>query len=200
MVSCVSRGRHAEDVAHLPASGIAPVIAATRTSQTSDLRLSERHLVIDLNDFDEAHPGAWDGTCDDWSRASGSQEDKTAPAKDSAAMQSLERCGLPQGIVLSRQRAVAVACLRASRRPSLHKTAANIRCAMRSRSLSGGAVAHERPRAATLHEEAERQALYLNERRDHRAPKAEADGMAAALDEYLNTLSRSGAECWAGYT
>ena len=50
-----------EDIAHLPATGITPVICGDAHVGNFGFYASpERHLVIDLNDFDEAHPGAWE--------------------------------------------------------------------------------------------------------------------------------------------
>jgi uncharacterized protein (DUF2252 family) len=51
----------AEDLAHLPATGIRPVICGDAHVGNFGFYASpERDLVIDLNDFDEAHPGAWE--------------------------------------------------------------------------------------------------------------------------------------------
>ena len=51
----------AEDVARLPATGITPVICGDAHLGNFGFYASpERNLVIDLNDFDEAHPGAWE--------------------------------------------------------------------------------------------------------------------------------------------
>src|SRR6478672_3679554 len=51
----------AEDVAHLPATGITPVICGDSHLGNFGFYASpERDLVIDLNDFDEAHPGGWE--------------------------------------------------------------------------------------------------------------------------------------------
>ena len=51
----------AEDVARLPATGITPVICGDAHLGNFGFYASpERDLVIDLNDFDEAHPGAWE--------------------------------------------------------------------------------------------------------------------------------------------
>jgi uncharacterized protein (DUF2252 family) len=51
----------AEDVAHLPATGITPVVCGDSHLGNFGFYASpERDLVIDLNDFDEAHPGAWE--------------------------------------------------------------------------------------------------------------------------------------------
>ncbi len=51
----------AEDVAGLPATGINPVICGDSHLGNFGFYASpERDLVIDLNDFDEAHPGGWE--------------------------------------------------------------------------------------------------------------------------------------------
>ncbi|SFK52058.1 DUF2252 domain-containing protein [Geodermatophilus ruber] len=52
---------HAEDFARLPATGITPVICGDAHLGNFGFYASpERDLVFDLNDFDEAHPGAWE--------------------------------------------------------------------------------------------------------------------------------------------
>ena len=51
----------AEDVARLPATGITPVICGDAHLGNFGFYASpEGELVLDLNDFDEAHPGAWE--------------------------------------------------------------------------------------------------------------------------------------------
>ena len=51
----------AEDVAKLPSTGITPVICGDSHLGNFGFYASpERDLVIDLNDFDEAHPGGWE--------------------------------------------------------------------------------------------------------------------------------------------
>lgn len=51
----------AEDLAHLPATGIQPVICGDAHFGNFGFYASpERDLVLDLNDFDEAHPGGWE--------------------------------------------------------------------------------------------------------------------------------------------
>jgi uncharacterized protein (DUF2252 family) len=51
----------AADFAHLPATGIRPVICGDAHLGNFGFYASpERDLVFDLNDFDEAHPGAWE--------------------------------------------------------------------------------------------------------------------------------------------
>ncbi len=51
----------ADDVARLPATGITPVVCGDSHLGNFGFYASpERDLVIDLNDFDEAHPGGWE--------------------------------------------------------------------------------------------------------------------------------------------
>src|SRR5438445_10305706 len=51
----------AADAARLPSTGITPVICGDAHLGNFGFYASpERDLVIDLNDFDEAHPGAWE--------------------------------------------------------------------------------------------------------------------------------------------
>src|SRR5664279_6173118 len=51
----------AEDLAHLPSTGIQPVICGDAHLGNFGFYASpERDLVIDINDFDEAHPGGWE--------------------------------------------------------------------------------------------------------------------------------------------
>ncbi len=51
----------AEDVAKLPSTGITPVVCGDAHLGNFGFYASpEGELVIDLNDFDEAHPGAWE--------------------------------------------------------------------------------------------------------------------------------------------
>ena len=51
----------AEDVARLPSTGITPVICGDAHLGNFGFYASpEGELVIDLNDFDEAHPGGWE--------------------------------------------------------------------------------------------------------------------------------------------
>jgi uncharacterized protein (DUF2252 family) len=51
----------AEDLAQLPATGVRPVTCGDAHVGNFGFYASpERDLVIDLNDFDEAHPGAWE--------------------------------------------------------------------------------------------------------------------------------------------
>jgi hypothetical protein len=54
-------GIMAADFAALPATGITPVVCGDAHLGNFGFYASpERELVFDLNDFDEAHPGAWE--------------------------------------------------------------------------------------------------------------------------------------------
>jgi uncharacterized protein (DUF2252 family) len=56
-----SAGIMADDFARLPSTGIMPVICGDAHLGNFGFYASpERQLVFDLNDFDEAHPGAWE--------------------------------------------------------------------------------------------------------------------------------------------
>ena len=60
-------GIMAADFAALPATGITPVVCGDAHLGNFGFYASpERELVFDLNDFDEAHPGAGSGTCAGW--------------------------------------------------------------------------------------------------------------------------------------
>lgn len=51
----------AEDFAHLPTTGITPVIGGDAHFGNFGFYASpEQQLVLDINDFDEAHPGSWE--------------------------------------------------------------------------------------------------------------------------------------------
>ncbi len=51
----------ADDVAGLPATGIMPVVCGdSHLGNVGFYASPERDLVLDLNDFDEAHPGSWE--------------------------------------------------------------------------------------------------------------------------------------------
>lgn len=78
----------AEDFAGLPSTGITPVICGdAHLSNFGFYASPERDLVFDLNDFDEAHPGAWEWdlrrlTASVWvaGRQNGSREDECGDA------------------------------------------------------------------------------------------------------------------------
>lgn len=83
----------AADVAALPATGIMPVICGdAHVGNFGCYASPERELVLDVNDFDEAHPGCWEWdvrrlAASIWvaGRQAGRREDQCADATASAA-------------------------------------------------------------------------------------------------------------------
>ena len=86
-----SAGLTVTDVAPLPHTGVTPVICGDcHMGNFGFYRSGEGALVIDLNDFDEAHPGAWEWdlrrlTASIWvaGRENGYREDECAEAVES---------------------------------------------------------------------------------------------------------------------
>src|SRR5882724_11673494 len=176
----------AEDVAHLPATGITPVVCGDAHLGNFGFYASpERDLVMDLNDFDEAHPGGWEWdlrrlVASIWvaGRQNGASEEQCGASARSCVVsyrQELRR--LADQPLLSR----AYERLDVHR---LHKTAAN------SPLRDEIALAIRRARSRTSDRALPRFTKKQNGKRFivneppliTRVPKAEADGMAAALD------------------
>lgn len=114
----------AEDVAHLPATGITPGICGDAHLGNFGFYASpERDLVIDLNEFDEAHPGAWEW---DLRRLVASiwvagRENGSSEAQCRASVASCIAAYRQE--VRSRQRTFVVTLLSATRRDRLRETA-----------------------------------------------------------------------------
>src|SRR5882724_616069 len=176
----------AEDAARLPSTGITPVICGDAHLGNFGFYASpERDLVIDLNDFDEAHPGAWEWdlrrlVASIWvaGRQNGSSEAQCHAAVASCvAAYRHEVRFLANEPLLSR----SYERLDVHR---LHKTAAN------SPLRDEIALAIRRARSRTSDRALPRFTKKQNGKRFivneppliTRVPKAEADGMAAALD------------------
>src|SRR5882724_8472602 len=176
----------ANDVARLPSTGITPVICGDAHLGNFGFYASpERDLVIDLNDFDEAHPGAWEWdlrrlVASIWvaGRQNGASEGQCRDAvASSVAAYRKELSFLANEPLLSR----AYERLDVHR---LHKTAAN------SPLRDEIALAIRRARSRTSDRALPRFTKKQNGKRFivneppliTRVPKAEADGMAAALD------------------
>ena len=110
----------AEDVAHLPSTGITPVVCGDSHLGNFGFYASpERDLVIDLNDFDEAHPGGWEWdlrrlVASIWvaGRQNGASEDDCG---DGCA---LLRVGVPPGSAPAGRRAAVLPLVRPARRRS----------------------------------------------------------------------------------
>ena len=194
---------HANDFAGLPATGITPVICGDAHLGNFGFYASpERDLVFDLNDFDEAHPGAWEWdlrrlTASVWvaGRQNGSSEGACADAVARCVHEyRLQIATLAEQPLLGRSydRLDVDRMLQTTTRSSLrHEIAESARRARRRTS--------------------DRALPRFTERRDGvrrivtepplitRPDSAEADQLAAALDEYLATLPPHWARVVAGY-
>ena len=192
----------AEDVARLPSTGITPVVCGDSHLGNFGFYASpERDLVIDLNDFDEAHPGGWE-----WDLRRLVASIWVAGRQNGA---SEEQCG-----------ASALSCV-AAYREELRRLADQ---ALFSRSfirLDVDRLAAET--AGPLQDRVARSAKRARNRTSDRAlprftrevdgvrkiveepplitrlPEGEAELLAEALDEYLQTLSPHGRRVLGGY-
>jgi uncharacterized protein (DUF2252 family) len=197
-------GVMAADVAGLPATGIQPVICGDAHLGNFGFYASpELDLVIDLNDFDEAHPGAWEWdlrrlVTSIWvaGRQNGSSEAQceSSVASCVAAYRNEVRFLANEPLLLRSYQRLDV--------DRLHETATE-------KSLRGEiARAVKRARSRTSDRALPRFTTTRDGRRfivDEpplitRVPKAEADRIAAALDDYLTTLAPHWSRVLGGYT
>jgi uncharacterized protein (DUF2252 family) len=192
----------AEDVAHLPATGIMLVACGDAHLGNFGFYASpEQDLVIDLNDFDEAHPGAWEWdlrrlVTSIWvaGRQNSCRESQCEASVAScvAAYRQVMRF-LADAPLLSRSyRRVDVDRLRATvRSQSLRK--AITRAAKRSRHRT---CDRSLPRFTT-----QRGRRIVSEPPlITRVPKAAAAHVAAGLDAYLTTLAPHWRRALSNYT
>src|SRR6266851_37298 len=193
-----------EDVAQLPATGITLVICGDAHLGNFGFYASpERDLVIDLNDFDEAHPGAWEWdlrrlVASIWvaGRHNGSSEAQCHAAVASCvAAYRQEVRFLANEPLLSR----SYQRLDVDR---LHETATEkslrgeiARAAKRARSRTSDRVL---PRFTA--ERDGRRYIVDEPPLINRVPEADADRIAVALDEYLTTLAPHWRRVLGGYT
>jgi uncharacterized protein (DUF2252 family) len=194
----------AEDVAHLPATGITPVICGDAHLGNFGFYASpERDLVIDLNDFDEAHPGAWEWdlrrlVVSIWvaGRHNGSSEAqcRNSVASCSAAYRQEVRFLANEPLLSRSYQRLDV--------ERLHETATEkslrgeiARAAKRARSSTSDRVL---PRFTMEHEG--RRRIVDQPPLITRVPGAEYDQIAEALDQYLATLAPHWRRVLGGYT
>jgi uncharacterized protein (DUF2252 family) len=193
----------AEDFARLPATGITPVICGDAHLGNFGFYASpERELVFDLNDFDEAHPGAWEWdlrrlTASVWvaGRQNGSTEEVCEEAvahcvaayrrqvADLAEQPLLARSF--QRLDLDRMRSTAT---QDSLRQEIERAARRARRRTSDRAL---------PRFTEQHDEGRH--IVEEPPLITRPDPAEVDAIAAALDAYLRTLPPHWARILAGY-
>jgi uncharacterized protein (DUF2252 family) len=192
------------DVAHLPATGIMPVIGGDAHLGNFGFYASpERDLVIDLNDFDEAHPGAWEWdlrrlTASIWvaGRRNGSTEAQChhSVAACVAAYRAEVRLLADQPLLLRSYQRLDV--------DRLHETATEK--SLRGEILRAAKQARQRTSDRAL-------PRFTSEAGGHRrivdepplicaVPETEARRMAEGLDRYLDTLAPHWRRVLGGYT
>ena len=194
----------AEDVAHLPATGITPVICGDSHFGNFGFYASpERDLVIDLNDFDEAHPGGWEWdlrrlVASIW--VAGRQNNHSEQTCETAALACVaayrhEVRHLAEEPLLSRsyQRLDVDDLIKNTAHPSL-KSEIEL-AARRARSRTSDRAL---PRFTV--EQQGRRRIVVEPPLITRVTDAEYDAIGAALDEYLSTLVSHWRRALGGYT
>jgi uncharacterized protein (DUF2252 family) len=196
-------GVMADDVAQLPATGITPVVCGDAHLGNFGFYASpERDLVIDLNDFDEAHPGSWEWdvrrlVASIWvaGRQNGASEDECGAAvMECMAAYREEVRHLADQPLLSRsyQRLDVDRLAEESRKPLRAEVE---RAARRARQRTSDRAV---PRF-TREIEGSRRMVDEPPLITH-LPDAEVELIAAALDEYLLTLAPHWRRVLGGYT
>jgi uncharacterized protein (DUF2252 family) len=194
----------AEDVAGLPATGITPVICGDAHLGNFGFYASpEGELVIDLNDFDEAHPGGWEWdlrrlVASIWvaGRENAASESQCADAVISCIAAYRAEVGFlaEQPLLMRSYNRLDV--------ERLHETATEKtlravikRSAKRARSRTSDRAL---PRFTREHE-GRRQIVDEPPLITH-IPERDGEMIAAALDDYLETLSPHWRRVLGGYT
>ncbi|MBA2446313.1 MAG: DUF2252 domain-containing protein [Nocardioidaceae bacterium] len=199
-----SAGIMAEDFARLPATGITPVICGDAHLGNFGFYASpERELVFDLNDFDEAHPGAWEWdlrrlVTSIWvaGRQNGSPEKACRKAVTGCvAAYRQQVADLAEQPLLARSYErldldrLRLSATRKSLRKEIERAAARAR-----RRTSDRALPRFTERRDGTHRIVEDPPLITRPR------AAEANKIAAALDAYLQTTPPHWARVLGGYT
>jgi uncharacterized protein (DUF2252 family) len=193
----------AEDVARLPATGIMPVVCGDSHLGNFGFYASpERDLVIDLNDFDEAHPGCWEWdlrrlVASMWvaGRQNGTSEDGCAAAVLACVAAYRDEVGhLADQPLLSRsyQRLDVDRLAQESSEPLRAEV---VRAAKRARNRTS-----DRALPRFTQEVEGKRRIVEEPPLITRVPDAEADELAAALDDYLLTLAPHWRRVMGGYT
>lgn len=194
----------AEDVAHLPRTGITPVTCGDSHLGNFGFYASpERDLVIDLNDFDEAHPGGWEWdlrrlVASIWvaGRQNGFGEDvcESAAASCVAAYRDEVRYLAEQPLLSRSYQRLDVTRLEESAtqdslRAEISRAAARARSRTSDRALPRFTTQHHGKRSIV-----EEPPLLT------RVGRSDADGVAKGLDDYLSTLAPHWRRALGGYT
>ena len=193
----------AEDVARLPSTGITPVVCGDSHLGNFGFYASpERDLVIDLNDFDEAHPGGWEWdlrrlVASIWvaGRQNGASEQQCGASVRSCvaayrqelrrlADQPLFRAPLTAWMLTGWPLRPPVRCKRRwrARRSGRAPAPVTARCPGSPSEVDGIRRIVEEPPLIT------------------RLPQRQAELLAEALDEYLETLPPHWRRVLGGYT
>jgi uncharacterized protein (DUF2252 family) len=195
----------AADCAALPATGITPVICGdAHVGNFGFYGSPERELVLDLNDFDEAHPGSWEWdlrrlTASVWvaGRQNGFTEHQCERAAASCVAAYREQvrhlAGQP---LLSRsfERLDLDRLLDSTSTSSLAK--AIKRAARRARTKTSDRAV---PRFTEQHADGQRH-IVEEPPLITRPARDESQGVAAGLDDYLTTLAPHWRRVVGGYT
>jgi uncharacterized protein (DUF2252 family) len=193
----------AADFAGLPATGITPVVCGDAHLGNFGFYASpERELVFDLNDFDEAHPGAWEWdlrrlVTSVWvaGRQNGSAEDECADAVDrcTAAYRQQVRYLADQPLLARSFERLDVDQLGAGASPALRKEVK--RAVRRARKRTSDRAL---PRFTEQRDGARR--IVQEPPLITRPTVAVAEQLAAGLDDYLGTLPPHWARILGGYS
>lgn len=193
----------AEDVARLPSTGITPVVCGDAHVGNFGFYASpERDLVIDLNDFDEAHPGGWEWdlrrlVASIWvvGRQNGaSEEDCGAAVRSCVTAYRLELRRLAEEPLFSRSFTRLDVDRLAGETEGLLADEIR-RSAKRARNrTSDRALPRFTQQVDGVRRIVEEPPLIT------RLPDHEADALAVALDDYLPTLSTHWRRVLGGYT
>ncbi|TQM37368.1 uncharacterized protein (DUF2252 family) [Pseudonocardia cypriaca] len=193
----------AEDVARLPATGIMPVVCGDAHLGNFGFYASpERDLVIDLNDFDEAHPGSWEWdlrrlVASIWvaGRQNGASEDACGSSVMAccAAYRDEVRFLADQPLLSRSYQRLDVD--RLAQESSKPLRAEIERAARRARNRTS-----DRALPRFTQKVGDRRRIVEEPPLITRVPDAEAEQLAAALDEYLLTLASHWRRALGGYT
>lgn len=193
----------AEDVAHLPTTGITPVVCGDAHLGNFGFYASpERDLVIDLNDFDEAHPGGWEWdlrrlVASIWvaGRHNGATEEQCATSVQTcvASYRKQIRWLADQPLFARSFQRLGADRLAAEAEGALQSEVN--RAAKRARNrTSDRALPRFTEEVAGVRRLVEEPPLIT------RLPEPQADQLAEALDDYLTTLAPHWRRMLGGYT
>ncbi|HTQ19849.1 DUF2252 domain-containing protein [Mycobacterium sp.] len=193
----------AEDVAQLPATGVTPVVCGDAHVGNFGFYASpERDLVIDLNDFDEAHPGGWEWdlrrlSASIWvaGRQNGTSEDHCGNAVRSCVASYRQELRRLADLPLFTRSFVRLDVDRLAAETTGPLSEQVMRSAKRARNRTG-----DRALPRFTHEVNGERKIVEEPPLITRLSARESELLAGALDEYLNTLPPYWRRVLGGYT